>query len=134
VGSRGDFRPNPDRAQHADKGAPPGSLPRALACPPLFADLRGPLGRPVSFTDSVFAAMKSRAPKLGETRTTAISSGRTPVLTLSSAYKCRPQPLSSSISRAQPIRTRRVRFGACDGGVKSAALTALTNTATGPLR
>ena len=88
-------RPNPDRAQRADKGAPPGSLPRALACPPLYADLRGPLGRPVSFTDSVFAAIKSRAPKLGETRTATISSGRTPVLTLSFAYKCRPQPLSS---------------------------------------
>jgi hypothetical protein len=88
-------RPNPDWAQRTDKGAPLGNLPRALACPPLFADLRGPLGRPISFTDSVFAAMKSRAPKLGETRTAAISSGRTPVLTLSSAYKCRPQPLSS---------------------------------------
>jgi hypothetical protein len=36
--------------------------------------------------------------------------------------------------RAQPIRTRRVRFSACGGGEKPAAVIALTHTATGPLR
>jgi hypothetical protein len=39
-----------------------------------------------------------------------------------------------AVTRAQPIRTRCVRFSACGGGEKSAAVTALTNTATGPLR
>ena len=105
-------RPNPDRAQRADKGAPPGSLPRVLACPPLFADLRGPLGRPVSFTDSFFTAMKSRAPKLGETRTAAISSGRTPVLTLPTVYKYRRA--SSPSRRVEPAPTVSSRLGERD--------------------